>query len=116
MSAVKSKVRLPVSWDVAANAIESVVEDESHDLEVIQRDNGYLEVRGPRGVTMYVHIRVEGPQSTVVSVVAKQSRRLLPVGRASHIDRVINNFLVDVRHHATDSRRYAFQPDHALSM
>lgn len=114
MSAVKSKVRLPVSWDVASNAIESVVEDESHDLEVIQRDNGYLEVRGPKGVTMYVHIRVEGPRSTVVSVVARQPRRLLPVSRGPRVTRVINDFLADVRHHATSSRRYMLHQDHVL--
>lgn len=116
MSAIKSKVRLPVSWDIAADAIESVVQDAGRDLEVIQRDNGYLELRGSKGVALYVHIRIEGPNTTVVSVVARQPRRLLPVGRGPRISSVVNDFLAEVKRHTRGGRQYTVWHDHALTI
>jgi hypothetical protein len=104
MSSIKSKVRLPVSWDIATNAIEAVARDVRRGFEVVQRDNGYLELRAARGIALYVHIRVEGPRQTVVSVVARQTRRLLPLARGPRIDMVLNDFLAEVKRHSLDAR------------
>lgn len=96
MASSRQTFRLNVSWDAAILAVERAVRDGRRSFTVRRRDNGYLRLRGGRGISISIQFRIESTRSTMVTMVARQDWHSMPIGRASRLDRALTELREEI--------------------